>query len=135
MSQLETKLDTSSEAYRDNVEFMTNYVEKIRVVERNIRASEERYRERAEKKGKLLPRERLSHLLDRGAPFLELSSIAGLGMNGDKAGETAGGNLIVGIGYVKGRRVLAMVWNYAIKGGTISSVTTAPPTMGRLSTT
>lgn len=124
MSQLESKLETNSEAYRDNVEFMTNYVEKVRVVERNIRASEERYRERAEKKGKLLPRERLSHLLDRGAPFLELSSIAGLGMNGDKAGESAGGNLIVGIGYVKGRRVLAMVWNYAIKGGTISSVTT-----------
>ena len=45
-------------------------------------------------------------------------------MNGDKEGETAGGNLIVGIGYVKGRRVLAMVWNYAIKGGTITSVTT-----------
>ncbi len=124
MSQLKTRLDTNSQAYRENVEFMTNYVEKIRVVERNIRASEERYRERAEKKGKLLPRERLSHLLDRGAPFLELSSIAGLGMNGDKEGETAGGNLIVGIGYVKGRRVLAMVWNYAIKGGTISSVTT-----------
>ena len=69
MSQLETRLDTNSEAYRENVEFMTNYVEKVRVVERNIRASEERYRERAEKKGKLLPRERLSHLLDRGAPF------------------------------------------------------------------
>jgi geranyl-CoA carboxylase beta subunit len=124
MSQLETKLETNSEAYRNNVEFMKRYVEKVRVVERNIRASEERYRERAEKKGKLLPRERLAHLLDRGAPFLELSSIAGLGMNGDKAGETAGGNLIVGIGYVKGRRVLAMVWNYAIKGGTISTVTT-----------
>jgi len=124
MSQLESSLETGSKAYLDNVEFMTSYIEKIRVVERNIKASEERYRERAEKKGKLLPRERLAHLLDRGAPFLELSSIAGFGMNGDKGGETAGGNLIVGIGYVKGRRVLAMVWNYAIKGGTISSVTT-----------
>jgi len=124
MSQLESKLETGSETYLENVEFMNNYVEKIRVVERNIRASEERYRERATKKGKLLPRERLAHLLDRGAPFLELSSIAGLRMNGDKEGESAGGNLIVGIGYVKGRRVLAMVWNYAIKGGTISSVTT-----------
>ncbi len=124
MSQLESKLEVGSEAYLANVEFMNNYVEKVRVVERNIRTSEERYRERAEKKGKLLPRERLAHLLDRGAPFLELSSIAGLRMNGDKEGESAGGNLIIGIGYVKGRRVLAMVWNYAIKGGTINSVTT-----------
>ena len=124
MSQLESSLDITSEAYQANVKFMTNYVEKVRIVERNIRASEERYRDRAEKKGKLLPRERLAHLLDRGAPFLELSSIAGLGMNGDKDGSLAGGNLIVGIGYVKGRRVLAMVWNYAIKGGTITAVTT-----------
>jgi geranyl-CoA carboxylase beta subunit len=124
MSQLESMLDTASAAYQANVDFMTAYIDRIRAVENNIRASEERYRERAAKGGKLLPRERLAHLLDRGAPFLELSSIAGLGMNGDKDGASAGGNLIVGIGYVKGRRVLAMVWNYAIKGGTITSVTT-----------
>lgn len=55
MSQLESKLDTSSQAYRDNVAFMTNYVEKVRIVERNIRASEERYRERAEKKVSFCP--------------------------------------------------------------------------------
>ena len=124
MSQLETNLDVNSEEFKTNVEFMKAYVEKIRVVERNSRASEESYRERAVKRGKLLPRERLAHLLDPGAPFLELSSIAGYLMNGDQDGSTAGGNIIVGIGFVKGRRVLVMVWNYAIKGGTINSATT-----------
>ena len=124
MTILETALDTNSEAFRTNVQFMQDYVEKIRVVERNIRKSEEAYRERATRRGKLLPRERLAHLLDRGAPFLELSSIAGYRMDGDKDGSTAGGNIVVGIGYVAGRRVLVMVWNYAIRGGTISSVTT-----------
>ena len=124
MTILESRLNTQGAEFADNMAFMTAYVEKIRVVERNIRASEERYRERAEKRGKLLPRERLAHLLDPGSPFLELSSIAGYLMNGDKDGSTAGGNIIVGIGYVAGRRVLVMVWNYAIKGGTISSVTT-----------
>ena len=44
-------------------------LKRFRSVERNIRASEERYRARAEKRGKLLPRERLAHLLDPGAPF------------------------------------------------------------------
>lgn len=124
MTILESRLNTQGAEFANNVAFMAAYVEKIRVVERNIRASEERYRERAEKRGKLLPRERLAHLLDPGSPFLELSSIAGYLMNGDKDGSTAGGNIIVGIGYVAGRRVLVMVWNYAIKGGTISSVTT-----------
>jgi geranyl-CoA carboxylase beta subunit len=124
MTILESRLNTQGAEFANNMAFMAAYVEKIRVVERNIRASEERYRERAEKRGKLLPRERLAHLLDPGSPFLELSSIAGYLMNGDKDGSTAGGNIIVGIGYVAGRRVLVMVWNYAIKGGTISSVTT-----------
>ncbi len=124
MSQLETKLDVNSEEFKTNLEFMSAYMEKIRSVERNSRASEESYRERATKRGKLLPRERLAHLLDPGAPFLELSSIAGYLMNGDTDGSTAGGNIIVGIGFVKGRRVLVMVWNYVIKGGTITSTTT-----------
>ncbi|MBT6614035.1 MAG: acyl-CoA carboxylase subunit beta, partial [Deltaproteobacteria bacterium] len=114
MSQLETKLDTGSNEFKANVEFMKAYVERIRIVEQNGRKTEEKYRERAIKKGKLLPRERLAHLLDPGAPFLELSSLVGYTMDGDKDGSTAGGNIIVGIGFVSGRRVLVMVWNYAI---------------------
>lgn len=124
MNQLETKLDTNSDAFNANVEFMNAAVEKVRTVERNIRRSEEKYRERAARKGKLLPRERLAQLLDPGAPFLELSPIAGFGMNGDTDGSTAGGNLIVGIGYIKGRRVMILTCNYTIKGGTINTVTT-----------
>ena len=123
MSHLQSRLDVSGAEFKANVSFMAAYVEKLRTIERNIRASEERYRARATKSGKLLPRERLAHLLDAGAPFLELSSIAGYGMDGDTDGSSAGGNIIVGIGFVAGRRVLVMVWNYAIRGGTISSVT------------
>jgi len=124
VSQLETKLDVTSYAFRTNVDFMNAYVLKVRGVEANILKSEEKYRDRASKRGKLLPRERLAHLLDPGAPFLELNSIAGYLMNGDTDGSSAGGNIIVGIGFVNGRRVLVMVWNYAIKGGTITTATT-----------
>ena len=74
--------------------------------------------------GKLLPRERLGRLLDPGAPFLELSPLAGYGMYGDTDGSLCGGNLIAGIGFVSGLRCLAVAWNYAIKGGTITRVTT-----------
>ena len=68
---------------------MTAYVKKVRTIEANILRSEESYRDRAAKRGKLLPRERLAHLLDPGAPFLELNSVAGFGMDGDKDGSTA----------------------------------------------
>ncbi len=124
MKPIQSKIETNSEEYAANVEFMTDYVAKIRDIEGQIRKGEEKYRERATKAGKLLPRERLAHLLDPGAPFLELHSIAGYKMLGDEDGTTAGGNLIVGIGFVSGRRVLVMVWNYAIKGGTINQATT-----------
>jgi geranyl-CoA carboxylase beta subunit len=120
---IQSKVDTNSEEFAGNVEFMTDYVARIRHIESQIRKGEERYRERATKAGKLLPRERLAQLLDPGAPFLELHSIAGYQMLGDTDGTTAGGNLIVGIGFVSGRRVLVMVWNYAIKGGTINQAT------------
>jgi len=124
MNPIVSKIDTGSEDYAGNVAFMTDYVARIREIEGQLRKGEERYRERATKKGKLLPRERLAHLLDPGAPFLELSPIVGYKMMGDEDGTTAGGNIIVGIGYVSGRRVLVMVWNYAIKGGTINGATT-----------
>ena len=123
MTQLETKLDSNSEAFKKNVEFMKAYVESVRVVERNGRQTEENYRPRAEKKGKILPRERLAHLLDPGAPFLELSPLAGYLMDGDTDGSFAGGNIIVGIGFVEGRRTLVLVSNYAIKGGTLNGAT------------
>ncbi len=123
MNAIQTSIDTNSEEYAANVEFMTEYVGKVRHIENQIRLGEEKYRERAIKKGKLLPRERLAHLLDPGAPFLELNSFAGYMMQGDTDGTTAGGSLIMGIGFVKGRRVLVMVWNYAIKGGTINGAT------------
>lgn len=124
MKPFQSHIDTNAPEYAGNVNFMTEYVEKIRGIENQIRKGEERYRERATKAGKLLPRERLAHLLDPGAPFLELCPIAGYQMLGDTDGTTAGGNLIIGVGFVSGRRVLVLVSNYAIKGGTINSATT-----------
>jgi geranyl-CoA carboxylase beta subunit len=123
MPVLESDIDTNGAAFRENAEFMADYVRKVRSVEEKQRATEEAYRPTAEKRGKLLPRERLALLLDPGAPFLEIGSIAGYNMYGDADGSTSGGNLITGIGYISGRRCLVVVWNFAIKGGTITPVT------------
>ncbi|MDD9935262.1 MAG: hypothetical protein OXT09_16745, partial [Myxococcales bacterium] len=123
MTVLSSGVVPSGPDFQKNRAFMEAYVEKVRAVERAIEAKEAAYTERALSRGQRLPRERLSRLLDRGAPFLELSSIAGYRMFGDTDGSIAGGNLIAGIGFISGRRCLVVVWNYAIKGGTISSVT------------
>ncbi len=119
---LESKLDPTSEEFRANAAYLTAYVAKVRAAEQKQLDTEFLHAPRAREKGKLLPRERLARLLDRGAPFFELSSIAGYGMFDDTDGRFSGGKLIAGIGHVAGRRCLIIVWNYAIKGGTIDSV-------------
>ncbi len=119
---LESSLDVNGEGFQANAEYMRAYVERVRDIERKQRETEQAYLPRARQAGKLLPRERLAFLLDPGTPFFELNSIAGYGMYDDQDGSTSGGNLITGIGYVSGRRCLVVVWNYAIKGGTITPV-------------
>ena len=53
-------------------------------------------------RGKLLPRERVDRLLDKGAPFLELSPLAAHGMYD---GDAPGAGIVTGVGRVCGPRV------------------------------
>jgi geranyl-CoA carboxylase beta subunit len=123
MVTLESSLNAKSAEFERHRASMAAQVAKLREVEARMLATEQKFESRARKAGKLLPRERLALLLDRGAPFLELAPIAGLRMYDDTDGSLAGGHLIAGIGFVSGRRCLVIVWNYAIKGGTITTVT------------
>ena len=123
MIELQSTLNPSSPDYAQNLAEMQAALARLREIQERSLASELKFEARARKAGKLLPRERLALLLDRGAPFLELAPIAGYRMYDDTDGSSAGGQLIAGIGFVSGRRCLAIVWNYAVKGGTISRVT------------
>lgn len=120
MSILETNLDSHSEEFKANTEAMKAYISEFREVENKVVEKENQAKEKFVKRGKLLPRERINMLLDRGAPFLEISSLAGYKMHDDKDGSMAGGGIIAGIGYVAGIRCLVIASNSAIKGGTIS---------------
>ncbi len=120
MSVIRSRIDTTSDDFRKNREEMLVLIREFREIEKGIRETEERSRPKFEKRGQLLPRERLALLLDRGAPFLELSTLAGYRMYEDKDGKSAGGGLICGIGYVSGTRCMVLCHNSAIKGGAIS---------------
>jgi geranyl-CoA carboxylase beta subunit len=72
-----------------------------------------------QKRGQLTPRQRLAHLLDRGSPFLEISTLAGLNMHDDDGAENIqGGGVIAGIGTVSGVRCVITASDSGIKGGT-----------------
>src|SRR6187401_1964580 len=106
MSELGSSVAVGSPDWDERVAFMRAQWGRVEAIQRLALATERKHEPRARKAGKLLPRERLGRLLDRGAPFLELSPIAGFGMYGDSDGALAGGQLIAGIGFVSGRRCL-----------------------------
>jgi 3-methylcrotonyl-CoA carboxylase beta subunit len=80
----------------------------------------ERARQRHVTRGKLLPRERLEALVDRGSPFLELSTLAGHGLYD---GEAPSAGIITGVGRVNGRECVVVVNDATVKGGTYYPMT------------
>ncbi|AVO60313.1 geranyl-CoA carboxylase subunit beta [Pseudomonas chlororaphis] len=120
MPVIQSQLDPHSPQFLQNREAMLAGLAQIRQLEQNLLIKAAEAKAKFEKRGQLLPRERLNLLLDPGAPFLELASLAGYKLHDDKDGSQAGGGLIAGIGYVSGVRVLVVANNSAIKGGTIS---------------
>ena len=75
---------------------------------------------RFEKRGQLLPRERLARLLDPGLPFLEICNLAGYLLDtSDEVKSIPGGTIIGGIGYVSGTRCAIVVDDSGIKAGSL----------------
>jgi geranyl-CoA carboxylase beta subunit len=120
MAQIQSQLDQHSEAFARNRAAMLAAIEQVQQLEQNLLNKAAEAKDKFSKRGQLLPRERLNLLLDPGAPFLELASLAGYKLHDDKDGSSAGGGLIAGIGYVCGIRAMVVANNSAIKGGTIS---------------
>ena len=85
----------------------------------------ERSRERHVARGKLLPRDRVTRLLDRGSPFLEIAPLAANGMYDALSGGDGihGAGVIVGIGRVSGRECMIVCNDATIKGGTYYPLT------------
>ena len=83
---------------------MLALVEGFRALEARVRDTSNQKLPMFQKRGQLMPRERVAHLLDRGSPFLEISTLAGLNMHDDDGAENVqGGGIIAGIGTVERR--------------------------------
>src|SRR5690348_9384645 len=77
-------------------------------------------RERHVARGKLLPRDRVTRLLDEGSPFVEIAPLAANGLYG---GEAPAAGVIAGIGLVHGRQVMVVCNDATVKGGTYFPLT------------
>ncbi|WP_226648758.1 acyl-CoA carboxylase subunit beta [Microbulbifer variabilis] len=120
MQPIDSQLDNRSAEFNDNKTAMLEQINQFREAEQRPVQAEKSKADRYRDRGWLLPRERLNLLLDPGAPFVELCSLAGYKLFDDQDGSGAGGGAICGIGQISGRRCMVRVDNYAVKGGTIS---------------
>jgi len=121
MPAIESRIDLQSETFLRQREQMLALIDSFRALEGRVRdtsnAQEAKFRARQQ----LLPRERVARLIDRGSPWLELSTLAGLRMHDDDGEKNVlGGGIITGIGVVSGIRCMVIASDSAIKGGTIT---------------
>ncbi len=120
MAYIESTISSSSESFNANREGMLALIESMRTYEQRARAKSSASRERFEKRGQLLPRERISLLLDPGAPFLEISTMAGFGLDTpDLDKSVPGGGVVAGIGFVSGVRCMVLASDSGIDAGAL----------------
>jgi geranyl-CoA carboxylase beta subunit len=123
MTAVSSRIDKFSAAFARNADAMTEKLAEIRRLEQAVRDNSASRKARFDERGQLLPRERVDRLLDRGQPFLELSTLAGYKMHDDDGGKNImGGGTIAGIGVVAGKRVIISASDSGIKGGTIPPI-------------
>ena len=120
MAKILSSVSPASETFRANRQGMLDLLGQLEEIEARTRAASERSRARFEKRHQLLPRDRVALLLDPGRPFVELSKLAGYGLDQpDLEKSVPGGGVIAGIGYVSGVRCMISASDSGIAAGAL----------------
>jgi 3-methylcrotonyl-CoA carboxylase beta subunit len=121
MTVIQSQISTSSDLFRANAEKMRALVADISEKAATVqRGGTDEARERHASRGKLLPRDRLTQLLDPASPFLEIGQFAAWGLYDDNI---AAAGMIAGIGRIEGREIMVVVNDATVKGGTYYPLT------------
>ena len=124
MAVLTTRVDPTGAEARANTAAMRRLVADLRGRTAALTdagaAGDARSIARHRERGKLPVRERIDRLLDPGAPFLELSTLAAEGLYD---GDAPGAGLVTGIGRVSGVECVVVANDATVKGGTYYPMT------------
>jgi len=121
MSILHSTIQTNSEEFIANDRHQRQLARELR--EQLDAASEgggAKARSRHEARGKLFVRDRIAALIDPGAPFLELSALAAVGLYDGRA-HSAG--IVTGVGRVEGIECMIVANDATVKGGSYYPLT------------
>ena len=123
MPTIDSRINPDSEAFASNRAHMLQLLAEVRALEQRTRDRSAQSRALFEKRGQLLPRERIALLLDPGSNFLELSALAGLGLDHpDPARCVPGAGVICGLGRVAGTDCMVVASDSGIEAGAIRAM-------------
>ncbi len=120
-----SRINNSSEEFARNREDHLALIEKMNGILERARTLSDGAKPRFERRGQLLPRERLARVLDPGSPFMEIGNMAGYLLD-DANPETSvpGATQICGIGFVGGVRCMLQVDDSGINAGAMTRTST-----------
>ena len=123
MTRFKSQIDITSSIYHENRDAMLQLIAQMRSLEQRAEAASARSLPRFERRGQLLPRDRVARLLDHGAPFLEIGNIAGYLRDTDNRERSIpGAGVIAGIGFVSGVRCMILATDSGINAGAITEI-------------
>ena len=116
MAQIVSRINIDSEEYKTNFDHNSSLAQKLGDRQRSVVTDRSKATiELQEKRGKYLVRDRIDKILDHGAPFLELSPLAGWDLY---QGTAPSAGIVTGIGRVSGNEVMIIANDPTVKGGT-----------------
>ncbi|MCJ1307643.1 Methylcrotonoyl-CoA carboxylase beta chain, mitochondrial [Agyrium rufum] len=121
ISIIPSNVDTGSLEYQENAQQMGDLLEKMRDLHSRIElGGPQKARDKHAARGKMLPRDRITALIDVGTSFLETSPLAGYNVYEE---DVPAGGIITGIGTVSGTSCMIVANDSTVKGGTYYPIT------------
>ncbi|MCX8018396.1 MAG: methylcrotonoyl-CoA carboxylase, partial [Rhodocyclaceae bacterium] len=121
MTLLKSSLDPRSSEFLANAAAMQALVDDLREKMAKVaQGGSEEARAKHQARGKLLVRERIDHLIDPGAPFLEIAPLAAWGLYDN---DVPAAGVVAGIGRVSGVECMIVANDATVKGGTYYPLT------------
>jgi 3-methylcrotonyl-CoA carboxylase beta subunit len=122
ISVLQTTIDTSSRDFQENAQQVKELMAKMSSLHSAIaKGGPQKARDKHTSRGKMLPRDRVTALIDPQTSFLELSPLAGYELY--QGEEVPAGGVITGIGTVEGVACMIVANDSTVKGGTYYPIT------------
>ncbi|KAL4808737.1 carboxyl transferase [Aspergillus unguis] len=122
ISALPTAVDTSSADFKENAQQMQEVLDRMNALHSTIsQGGPQKAKDKHIARGKMLPRDRVTALIDPGTSFLELSQLAGHEVYPGE--DVPSGGIITGIGTVEGVTCVIVANDSTVKGGTYYPVT------------